>query len=118
AQTIGSRPAPRYQIADHRIGTGQHVNADAAAIIDPGDVEHFARGCAPATKLGADRARMRLSADKLGGNQPDLPARYRLHQSLMQFGRQAVAVDIPPRAQMAQELTARRLRPALPQALI
>jgi hypothetical protein len=55
---------------------------------------------------------------EFGWRQRHLPTGNGLPHAIMQYRRQAVAMDIPPRPQMSQELATRMLGPTLPDALI
>lgn len=113
-QGIRARGARLDQLAENRIGAGANIDADATTIIDPGDLQHFPLPAGAWSDRGAYLLADPLDIDEFSRNEPDLTARDGADQSVMLIGRESVAMNIPPRAEVPQKLPLFPLRPALP----
>ena len=59
-----------------------------------------------------------LDADEFSRHQLDLPGRHGTDQPVVQLGREAVTMIIPPRAQVLEKLPLGMVGPTLPKTLI
>ena len=98
ADMEGVCPANRVgdQIADDRIGAGCHIDGNATTIVDARNVNGRANLPTARAYGGTHTLAVPLDADEFGGDKLHLAAGHSIAQSLVQIGRQAVTMDVPP----------------------